>query len=85
MYDKQEADKCGRGIPIATDGTTCQSKAISEAGMITLGQSQLAGPRCDGVNALQHELVDSGPQYAPPPGDRSGKHKHGCFDYPYSL
>jgi hypothetical protein len=61
MHYKQEADKCGQGIPIATDGTTCQSKAISETGIMTLGQSQLAGPRRDGFNALQHEPVDSGP------------------------
>jgi hypothetical protein len=85
MHCKQEADKCRQGIPTATDGITCQSKAISEAGIITLGQSQLAGPRCDGVNALQHEHVYSGPQYAPPLEDRSGKHKHGSFEYPHSL
>jgi hypothetical protein len=85
MHYKQEADKSGQGIPIATDETTSRSKAISEAGVTTLGQSQLACSRCDGVNALQHEPVDSGPQYAPPLEDRSGKHKHGSFAYPHSL
>jgi hypothetical protein len=79
MHCKQEADRCGQGIPTATDGITCQSKEMSEARMITLGQSQLADRRCDGVDALQHEHVDSSPQYAPPLEDRSGKHKHGLL------
>jgi hypothetical protein len=48
-----------------------------------MGQFQLAGPRCGGINALQHEPIDSGPQYAPLE-DTSGKHRQLSFDYSHS-
>jgi hypothetical protein len=76
MHHKQEADECRQDIPMAIEPRGIAKQSIS--------CNDDDSPGCDGVNAFQHEPVDCVPQCAPLLRHRSGKHKHGGSDCPYS-